>query len=266
MGFILSVNGLIAVGASYIVRIFISRVGGVEQVGLYNAGFAIINTYVGMVFTAMVTDYFPRLSGIASDNAKAKNIINQQAEIALLILAPILTVFLIFVNFIVILFYSSKFVLVDNMIHWAALGIFFKAASWPIAYVFVAKGHTRLYFYSEMTANLYMLAFNILGYLWGGLEGLGISFLTGYFVYLVQVFLLARIKYDFKFDKAFQKIFLLQFMLGLLCFMSSKFLDNKYLYYFGSILIIFSCFYSFRELNKRIGLKALLTDRFKRRN
>jgi len=266
MGFILSVNGLIAVGASYIVRIFISRVGGVEQVGLYNAGFAIINTYVGMVFTAMVTDYFPRLSGIASDNAKAKNIINQQAEIALLILAPILTVFLIFVNFIVILFYSSKFVLVDNMIHWAALGIFFKAASWPIAYVFVAKGHTRLYFYSEMTANLYMLAFNILGYLWGGLEGLGISFLTGYFVYLVQVFLLARIKYDFKFDKAFQKIFFLQFMLGLLCFMSSKFLDNKYLYYFGSILIIFSCFYSFRELNKRIGLKALLTDRFKRRD
>ncbi len=266
MGFILSVNGLIAVGASYIVRIFISRVGGVEQVGLYSAGFAIINTYVGMVFTAMVTDYFPRLSGIASDNAKAKNIINQQAEIALLILAPILTVFLIFVNFIVILFYSSKFVLVDNMIHWAALGIFFKAASWPIAYVFVAKGHTRLYFYSEMSANLYMLAFNILGFLWGGLEGLGISFLTGYLVYLVQVFLLARIKYAFKFDKAFQKIFGIQFILGLSCFMSSKFLDNKYLYFVGSLLILISCLYSYKELNERIGLKALFTDRFKRRD
>jgi len=266
MGFILSINGLIAVGASYIVRIFISRFGGIEQVGLYNAGFAIINTYVGMVFTAMVTDYFPRLSGIASDNAKAKNIINQQAEIALLILAPILTVFLIFVNFIVILFYSSKFVLVDNMIHWAALGIFFKAASWPIAYVFVAKGHTKLFFYSEMTANLYMLGFNILGYMWGGLEGLGISFFAGYLVYLVQVFLLAKIKYDFKFDKAFQKIFCIQFLLGLFCFMSSKFLDNKYLYFLGSVFIVFSCLYSYKELNERLGLKALITDRFKRRD
>lgn len=266
MGFILSINGLIAVGASYVVRIFISRAGGIEQVGLYNAGFAIINTYVGMVFTAMVTDYFPRLSGIAYDNEKASNIINQQAEIALLILAPILTVFLIYVNFIVILFYSSKFLLVDSMIHWAALGMFFKAASWPIAYVFVAKGHTKLYFYSEMAANLYMLAFNVLGYLWGGLEGLGVSFLAGYLIYLVQVFFLAKIKYAFRFDKAFRKIFGIQFILGLLCFLSSKLFDNKLLYLTGSLFIIFSCLYSYRELNHRIGLKALIMDRFKKRD
>ena len=71
MGFFLSLSSLIAMGSSYLVRIFISHRGGVEQVGLYNAGFAIINTYVGMVFSAMATDYFPRLSGIVSDQAKA---------------------------------------------------------------------------------------------------------------------------------------------------------------------------------------------------
>jgi O-antigen/teichoic acid export membrane protein len=152
------------------------------------------------------------------------------------------------------------------MIHWAALGIFFKAASWPIAYLFVAKGHTKLYFYSEMAASLYMLVFNIMGYLWGGLEGLGISFLAGYVIYLVQVFNLAKIKYDFNFERSFQKIFLIQFIVGLLCFFSSKFLDIKYLYFAGSALIIFSSIYSFTELNKRIGLRALITDQFKRKN
>ena len=46
MGFMISLSSLIALGTSYVVRIFISRLDGVEQVGLYTAGFAIINTYV----------------------------------------------------------------------------------------------------------------------------------------------------------------------------------------------------------------------------
>jgi O-antigen/teichoic acid export membrane protein len=265
MGFFLSLNSWITVGTSYIVRIYISHKGGVEQVGLYNAGFAIINTYVGMVFTAMATDYFPRLSGVVHDNTKANNIINQQAEIALLILAPILAFFLIFINWVVILFYSSRFIDVDSMIHWAALGIFFKAASWPVAYIFVAKGHTKLFFYNELTANLYMLGFNIIGYKWGGLEGLGISFFAGYLVYFIQVFSLTRIKYSFTFEKAFQKIFGIQILLGTFCFLSTKFLTTKPMYFLGSFLIICSSYYSFKELNNRIDLKALLTQILKKK-
>ena len=94
MGFMISLSGLLSVGVSYVVRIFIGRTGGLEQVGLYNAGFAIINTYVGLIFTAMSTDYYPRLSAIAHDNGLCRKTINQQAEIAILIMAPILIIFL----------------------------------------------------------------------------------------------------------------------------------------------------------------------------
>jgi O-antigen/teichoic acid export membrane protein len=155
MGFMISLSGLLAVGASYIVRIFISRTGGVEQVGLYNAGFAIINTYVGLVFTAMATDYYPRLSAVAHDNRLCKQTINQQAEIAILILAPILVVFLTFINWVVILLYSRQFIAVNGMIYWAALGMFFKAASWSIAFIFLAKGSSKLFFWNELIANIY---------------------------------------------------------------------------------------------------------------
>jgi len=89
MGFMLSLSGLISTAASYIVRVFISNTGGVADVGLYSAGFAIISTYVGLVFTAMGTDYYPRLSVVAHDNVEARLLINQQAEVAILILAPI---------------------------------------------------------------------------------------------------------------------------------------------------------------------------------
>ena len=98
LGFILSLSSLVAMASSYLIRIFISHAGSVDEVGFYNAGFAIINTYVGMVFTAMSTDYFPRLSGVAHDIGKTKSVINQQAEVAIPILAPILAVFLIFIN------------------------------------------------------------------------------------------------------------------------------------------------------------------------
>jgi len=59
MGIMISLSSLITMGVSYFVRVFISRTGGVEQVGLYTAGFSIIITYVGMIFSAMATDYYP---------------------------------------------------------------------------------------------------------------------------------------------------------------------------------------------------------------
>ena len=128
MGFMISLSGLLTVGASYIVRIFISRTDGVEQVGLYNAGFAIINTYVSLIFNAMATDYYPRLSAVANDNKRCKQTINQQAEIAILILAPIMIAFLVFIKWVIILLYSKQFIPVNSMIQLISLGMFCKAA------------------------------------------------------------------------------------------------------------------------------------------
>ena len=159
MGFLLSLSGLIALAISYITRIYIRHSGGVEQVGLFNAGFMIINTYVGMVFTAMSTDYYPRLSAVAEDNQKAKELINQQAEIAILILAPILTLFLIFIHQAVILLYSQKFVAVNEMIQWAALGMYFKAASWSIGFILLAKGASKVFFWNELVSNICYFTF-----------------------------------------------------------------------------------------------------------
>lgn len=261
MGFFLTLSSLGSTTASYFVRIYISHVGGVDQVGLYNAGFAILNTNVGMIFTAMGTDYFPRLSGVAKDIEKAKNIINEQAEIAILILAPILTVFLIFINWVVIILYSSKFLPVDGMIHWAALGMYLKAASWPIAYLIIAKGHTKFFFYSELIGNVYMLGLNIIGYHWLGLEGLGISFFVGFLIYLLQVYYIAKRKYTFAFQKSFYKIFVIQFLLGISCFISSRLINPPYIYFFGVLLVLLTAIYSFRELNKRLGLIPLILEK-----
>lgn len=260
MGIMLSLSSLITLGASFILRIFISNTGGVGHVGLYTAGFAIVSTYVGLVFTAMGTDYYPRLSGVAHSNKKSAILINQQAEIGILILAPILTVFLIFINWIVIILYSTKFIQVNGMIQWAALGMYFKVISWCIGYLLLAKAATKVYFWTELTANSYTLILNILGYKLLGLEGLGISYLLGYLLYLVQIYITVHIKYDFSFNYGFYKIFGLQLVIGISCFFIIKFVPSPWSYFLGLPLIYISSWYSFQELDKRIGLKNLIKN------
>jgi len=254
MGFLISVSSLITIGTSYIVQVFISHTGGVGQVGLYSAGFAIINTYVGLIFTAMSTDYYPRLSAVAHSNELSKQTINQQAEIALLILSPIIMFFLVFIQWVIIILYSNKFIAVDTMIHWAALGMLFKAASWAIAMLLLAKGASALFFWNELIVNIYILCLNILGYYFLGLTGLGISFMLSYLLYFIQVSILIKIKYKFSFDKAFIFIFCIQLLLALSCFIVTKFLKPPYSYLLGIVFILFSVYYSFKELDKRIGM------------
>lgn len=264
LGFMLSLSGLISFGTSYLVKIYISKTGGIDQVGLYNSGFTIIFTYVGMIFAAMATDYYPRLSAVMNDNLECRRIINQQADVAILIIAPILSIFLVFINVVILLLYTKKFLVINEMIHWVALGMFFKASSWAIAFLLLAKGSTRIYFWSEVVAILYMFAFNIVGYRYGGLTGVGFSYLLGYFIYFFQNLIISRIKFEFRFDSAFYWIFIVQFLLSLICFTLSRFLSGTLFYIIGSIVILVSTTFSLFELNKRIGLFSFLQNMIKK--
>lgn len=254
MGFLISLSGIITLGISYFVRIYISSVGGVAEVGLYAAGFALINTYVGLIFTAMTNDYYPRLSAVAHDNNLSRRTINEQAEIALLILAPVIAVFLVFSKPVVIILYSEKFIPINGLIHWAALGILFKSTSWAVGYLFMAKGDSKLFFKNEMIASVYIFGLNIAGYRFFGLTGLGISFFSGYVIYLIQVYMITHKRYQFSFDKSFIKIFCIQLLLVSMCFSGMIFLRNPYTAIFGVFLILISGAYSVYELNERLDI------------
>ena len=264
MGFMISLSGMIGLGISYIVRAFIGRYGGVEQVGLYSAGFAIINTYVGLIFTAMSMDYYPRLSAVSDNNEKCKTTINQQIEISILILAPILIIFLVFIQWIIVLLYSKMFLGISSMVYWAALGMFFKAVSWPISYIFMAKSASKIFFWSELITNTYMLGLNIVGYYFFGLTGLGVSFLVTYIIYSIQVFIIANRNYNFTFTSEFKKLFIIQIFIALISLVVVFVLSNIYAYIVGILLIIISSYYSYTELDKRINLRDTISKIFSR--
>lgn len=258
MGIMLSLSSLFTLGASFVLRIFINNTGGVGEVGLYTAGIAIISTYTGLVLTAMSKDYYPRLSGVANDTSKSNLLVNQQMDIGILILAPILAIFIIFINWIVVLLYSTKFLLMNSMIQWAALGMYFKVASWCLGYILLAKGATKAFFFSELSANLLNLGLNILGYKLLGLEGLGISYAVGYMLYFLQIYFVTHYMYKFSFNSSFYKIFGIQLAIGMICLLIVKVIPKPWFYIIGVPLIVISAYYSFKELDKRIGIKGIV--------
>lgn len=265
IGFLINLSNLITLGASFLVRIYISNAGGVAEVGLYTAGFSIVGSYVSLVFTAMSTDYYPRLSTVASDNAKCEKEINQQAEIGVLILSPMLITLIVFGKLIIILLYSTKFTAIITMIQWAALGTLFKAISWPIAFLFLAKGASKQFFYNELFASIYMLAFNIYGYHLFKLEGLGISYVFSYLVYFIHKYAVSKYFYKIKISKTLIKIFISQFLLAFLCIMVIQNMKITQGYFIGALFCIISFAISIKQLNKLVGLKAFINGRFLKR-
>jgi len=257
LGLALSSSGIITLIGSYITRIFIARLGSIADVGLYTAGFAIINTYVGMVLTAMSTDYFPRLAGISSDNTQCKLLINKQSQIILLLITPLLIAFFIFSDFALTLLYSEKFLPVSGMVKWAAFGMFFRAISWCLSFLFPAKGKSKIFFVNELICNIYYLSFSLIGYYYKGLNGLGYAFAATYIIYTIQCFFVSKNKYEFNYINKFIKQAIIQFIFLALCF-SLCFLDSKYKYlqiFCEIIILISSSIYSLLKLKYLVASK-----------
>ena len=270
LGVMLSLSSLITLLVAYIIRIYIGSANETEElglidVGLYSAGFVILNSYVGIIFNAMGTDYFPRLSEIANDIKKLRKTVLEQATVAILLITPIIVVFLACAPFIIVILYSHEFSPIVAMVTWGILGMIFKAVSWSMGYMIIAKGDSKVFIKTAIGFNTILLSINIIGYHFGGLEGIGISFFIYYIIHFIAIRIITYYRYDFYFEKGFYKIFTFTVIMCFLAFsitlIPSSILKNSLM--IG--LIVVSCWYSYKELDKKIGVKDYLAGIFKRK-
>ena len=262
MGVSMSLSGIFATIVSYAIRAFIQNDGGVEQVGLYQAGFVIMTTYVGMVMNAIATDFYPRLAAVNNDNAKCKETICQQGEIATMILSPMLCCCLVFMPFVLKILYSDSFLAANEFISWACLGMILRMGAWLIAYLFVAKADSKLYVINEIVVNLYNVLFSLLGYKYFGLTGLGIAFALEYLVYFIQVYVIARKRYGFNFSISYIKCYGVQLFLVVLCLFIVLAFDGWEKYSLGIAVIVISTYLGIKGLNTRMNIVGFIKNKF----
>lgn len=262
MGLAMALNGVMVTGVAYITNIFISRVGGAEQVGLYAAGLAIINSYVGMVFNAMSTDYYPRLASLSNDNEKCKSVVNQQAEVATLIIAPLACIFILSAVIIIKLLYSNEFLDIVPFMQIAMLGMLFKVGSWAISYIFLAKGDVKVFVINEFGIKCFNLPLYLILYYMMGLKGIGLGFLINYMAYFCLVYFIAYRKYNYQMSSGYKMLLLKMLLFVIITFTLLYFMKNCWVTYTIAIFVTFiCCCFSLRELDKRLSLKSFIIQK-----
>ena len=264
LGFVLSLGSLATIITIYGIQIFITNKGGIDEVGFYNAAFIIINAYVGVIFTAMSKDYFPRLSSVVNEQETMLKVVNQQAYVAVLLLTPIIVIFLAFIPTIISLLFSKEFMPIIGILTFGILATLFKAVSWSMGFILIAKGDSKLYITTEVGFNLLLLIMSVFGYVYGGLTGVGISYLAYYIIYLIGVKIITKSKYIFTFENEFYKILLVCLVLCLGAFLAIHF-NNLYLKYgLLFVIIVSSSIFSIHRLDKKTDLIATIKQKFKR--
>lgn len=192
LGVFMTIGNFVTILATYIFNAWLNNRAGTGEVGLYQAGYTLINKYTGLILTALGMEYYPRLAQVAHSRMKLNVFVSQEINIALLVMIPVIAAFVLLRGTIVNLLYSEDFAAILPFISWGMMGIIFRAVSWSMAFVILAKGSGKVYLITETLSAATGLALNIIFYQQWGLVGLGWAFSVWYIVY---TFIIAVVYY-----------------------------------------------------------------------
>lgn len=187
LGFFITLSWVSMQLATYIFVTFLNNYASTEVLGVYQSGFTLMNNYVGIVFTALFFEYYPRLAAAAHSRRRLALIAGHEARLTLALITPLLCLLILLAAPVMRLIYSEDFLGAVPFVVWACVGVVFRVVSWCMAYVVLARGDGKAYLVCEVLSNVVGLAANIVGYVAGGIVGLGIAYLVWYAAYTAIV-------------------------------------------------------------------------------
>jgi enterobacterial common antigen flippase len=187
LGIVFMAGGLMTTGTGYLVRIMVLKQINLEAAGFYQSAWALGGFYIGFILQAMGADFYPRLTAVAGDNTECNRLVNEQAEVGLLLAVPGIIATLVFAPLVIHVFYSAKFEPAVEILRWICLGMLLRVAVWPMAFIMLAKAERALYFWTELFGNVTYVSLAWVGITFWGLTGTGIAFFGMCVVYWICV-------------------------------------------------------------------------------
>jgi antigen flippase len=192
LGFAFMSSGLMTMGVAYVVRITVLQKIGFEATGLYQSAWTLGGLYVGFILQAMGADFYPRLTASAKDNSACNRLVNEQAQIGLLLAGPGVIATLTLAPMVIALFYSAKFGAAVGILRWVCLGTILQVITWPMGFIIVAKAKQAIFFGCELAWTIVSLglAWICVGHF--GLNGAGIAFFGSYIFHGFLIYTVVR--------------------------------------------------------------------------
>ena len=248
LGVAYTLAAVIGTASEMLIRSYLNVVGDLDVLGLYNAGYMLTITYAGMVFSAMETDYYPRLSAVQHDIRATNETVNRQMEVSLLLVSPMLAALIIALPVVVPLLFSQEFLPVVGMAQVAALAMYMKVLTLPVAYITLARGYSLSYLFLETS---YFVAFVILiffGYRYWGLFGTGVAITLAHVFEFLLVNAYAYKKYGYRSSATVYGYAIVQGALGLLAYILTLVADGYLYWAVGALIVMLSGLLSLKAL------------------
>ena len=248
LGVAFTLAAVIGTASEMLIRSYLNVTGDLDVLGLYNAGYMLTITYAGMVFSAMEADYYPRLSAVQHDIEATNETVNRQMKVSLLLISPMLAALIIALPLLVPMLFSGKFLPVVGMAQVAALAMYMKVLTLPVAYITLARGYSLSYLFLESCYFVVFVVLIIVGYQYWGLFGTGLAITLAHVFEYVLVNGYAYKKYGYRSSATVYGYAIVQVALGLLAYILTLVADG-YLYWFiGALIVILSGLLSLKAL------------------
>ncbi len=257
LGFAFMASALMMAGAAYAVRLILSREVGFEAAGLYQSAWTLGGLYVGFILQAMGADFYPRLTGVARDNAACNRMVNEQAQVSLLLAGPGVIATLVFSPLVIALFYTAEFDEAVGILRWICLGMALRVIIWPIGFIILAKGAQNLFFWTELAWTVVHLGLAWVCVRSFGADGAGIAFFGSYVFHGLVIYPIVRRLSGFRWSTANRQTGLLFVSLIAVVFCGFYVLPPLLATGVGTLAVILSGVYSIRILLNLVSLDRI---------
>lgn len=257
-------SGILGTGAEMFIRSYLNVHAGLDTLGLYNAGYTLCVSYASLVFAAMETDYFPRLSAVAGSRGAVVLAANRQIEVSVLLASPLLASLMTALPIIVPLLFSGRFLPVVGMAQVTVLAMYAKAVALPVSYIQLAKGDSLAFLCLEGLFDIALVVLVVAGYGLWGLWGTGIALAAAYFFDMAICLLWAWRRYAFTLSRGALRHIGVGLSVGLAAY-AATLPENAIARWTLSLTVCaLSAAYSIYILRKKTSLWKKLTRRFGR--
>lgn len=180
--------------AMYAIRSLIINEHGWDSAGTWQAVVYISTLYMMVFSTVLSTYYLPKLSKTFKNVDVRKEILK-----GLYLFVPLyflLSLILYFsVDFVIGILFTSKFLVIKELLPFYVLGDFFKLLALLFSYIMLAKSLTRLYLFTELVNYIFLYALSDFFIDYFGLVGVGYAYSISCLFYFCMVTFFLRKHY-----------------------------------------------------------------------
>jgi enterobacterial common antigen flippase len=247
-------SAILTTGSAYAVRSLVRHNLGFDAAGLYQSAWALGGLYVGFILQAMGTDFYPRLTAVAHNHPECNRLVNEQAQISLLLAGPGVIATLTCAPLVIAIFYDTSFVGAVEPLRWICLGMVLRVIAWPMAFIILAKGERNIFFWTEVAATLVHVGLAFLLIKRFGLAGATMAFFGLYIWHGIVMYVIVRRVTGFRWSSANRQDALLFLPLIGLVFCGFLMLPMWIATAVGIAAILVSGVYSLRVICRLVSL------------